>query len=95
MVVLLPAPLGPSRLRISPFSARKVHALHGLQLAEALLQILRLDRKSVVHVNSLRMPHSHRPSQTRGEGKLLHRRHGQAEQADAQQRDQQRNVRRA
>ena len=48
MVVLLPAPLGPSTPKISPRCTVERDVAHGDQLAEPALQVLRLDDRLAV-----------------------------------------------
>ena len=43
MSVLLPAPFGPSRPKISPFGDAEVHALDGFKVAVALDDVLHRD----------------------------------------------------
>ena len=43
MVVVLPAPFGPSRLKISPFSTAEIDALDGLAFAKGFVQVLYFD----------------------------------------------------
>ena len=55
--VLLPAPLGPTRARISPSSTRRRHAVDGGQAAEVLLDTIEFEERHCVGVGATSAGH--------------------------------------